>query len=97
MKKLRSWDPIKVIAGKYKGKISSIEEVSEDKVWVKWLNEVKKAVKWKGFIKKHLPINISNVMYYDEVTKKPSKIKVAVEKKTGKKIRKIAKTDKEIK
>ena len=85
-----------VIAGKYKGKISSIEKLDEDKVWVKEINEVKKAVKGKWFIKKHLPINISNVMYYDEATKKPSKVKVAVNKE-GKKIRKIAKTDKEIK
>jgi hypothetical protein len=35
-------------------------------------------------------------MYYDDVSKKPSKVKVAVTKE-GKRIRKIAKTDKEIK
>jgi len=35
MKKLRSGDPIMVIAGKYKGKISSIEKIDENKVWVK--------------------------------------------------------------
>jgi len=96
MKKLRSGDPIMVIAGKYKGKISSIEKIDENKVWVKWLNEVKRAMKWKGFVKKHLPINISNVMYYDEVSKKPSKLKI-ISNKEGKKVRKIAKTDKEIK
>jgi large subunit ribosomal protein L24 len=96
MKKLRSGDPIMVIAGKYKGKISSIEKVIEDKVWVKEVNEVKRAMKGKGFVKKHLPINVSNVMFYDESSKKPSKIKIAVTKE-GKKVRKIAKTDKEIK
>lgn len=85
-----------VIAGKYKGKIASIEKMLEDKVWVKWINEVKRAMKWKGFIKKHLPINISNVMYYDEASKKTSKVKIAVNK-DGKKIRKVSKTDKEIK
>ena len=85
-----------VIAGKYKGKISSIEKTEEDKVWVKEVNEVKRAMKGKGFIKKHLPIHISNVMYYDEATKKPSKVKIAITKE-GKKTRKIAKTDKEIK
>jgi ribosomal protein L24 len=35
MKKLKSGDPIMVIAGKYKGKISSIEKIDENKVWVK--------------------------------------------------------------
>ncbi|AHB40856.1 TPA: 50S ribosomal protein L24 [Patescibacteria group bacterium] len=96
MKKLRSGDPIIVIAGKYKGKVSSIEKIDEDKVWVKEINEVKRAMKGKGFIKKHLPIHISNVMYYDEATKKPSKVQISTTKE-GKKIRKIAKTNKEIK
>lgn len=96
MKKLRSGDPIMVIAGKYKGKISSIEKTEGDKVWVKEINEVKRAMKGKGFVKKHLPINISNVMYYDEASKKPSKVKITTTKE-GKKVRKIAKTDKEIK
>lgn len=85
-----------VIAGKYKGKISSIEKIEENKVWVKEINEVKRAMKWKGFVKKHLPIHISNVMYYDESTKKPSKVKITITKE-GKKTRKISKTDKEIK
>ena len=47
MKKLRSGDPVQVITGKYKGKISSIEKTEEEKVWVKGVNEVKKAVKGK--------------------------------------------------
>lgn len=96
MKKLRTGDPIVVITGKYKGKDSSIAKIDEDKVWIKWINEVKKAVKGKGFIKKHLPLHISNVMFYDEATKKPSKVKIVINKE-GKKIRKIKKTDKEIK
>ncbi|MEI6425821.1 MAG: 50S ribosomal protein L24 [Candidatus Absconditabacteria bacterium] len=96
MKKLRSGDPVQVITGKYKGKISSIEKTEEEKVWVKGVNEVKKAVKGKGFVKKHLPINISNVMYYDESTKAPSKLAIKITKE-GKKVRVIKKTDKEIK
>ena len=96
MKKLRSGDPIQVIAGKYKGKVSSIEKIEEDKVWVKEVNEVKKAVKGKGFIKKHLPIHASNVMFYDQASKAPSKVGVKTTK-DGKKIRVIKKTDKEIK
>lgn len=96
MKKLRSGDPVIVTTGKYKWKISSIEKVDWDKVWVKEVNEVKKAMKGKGFIKKQLPIHISNIMYYDESAKKPSKVKVEITKE-GKKIRKTVKTNKEIK
>jgi len=96
MKKLQVNDPVIVIAWKYKGKNSSITQINEDKVWLKDINEVKKAVKWKWFIKKHLPINISNIMYYDETTKKPSKIKIDVNKE-WKKVRTLKKTNKEIK
>lgn len=92
MKKLRSWDPVIVISGKYKGKVSKIESLDGDKVLVKWINEMKKAVKWKGFIKKHLPIHISNIMYYEEFKKQASKIKIEVDAK-GKKVRKLKKLD----
>jgi|GEM_PF-1304410 len=46
MKKLRTLDPVIVIAGKHKGKISTIESFAEgDKVYVKGVNEVKRAKK----------------------------------------------------
>ena len=96
MKKLVSWDPVIVIAGKYKWKVSSIDKIDWDRVFVKWINEVKRAMKWKGFVKKHLSINISNVMYYDEGAKKASRVRI-VTNKDGKKIRKVVKTEKEIK
>ncbi len=96
MKKLRTGDPVIVITGKYKGKVSSITKVGEDRVWVKWVNEVKKAVKWKGFVKKHLSIHISNVAYYDETAKKPSRVAISITK-DWKKTRKLVKTNKEIK
>ncbi len=96
MKKLKAGDPIMVIAGKYKGKNSTIDKIEEDKVWLKNINEVKKAVKGKWFIKKHLPINISNVMFYDEASKKPSKVKISTTKE-GKKVRVLKTTNKEIK
>lgn len=85
MKKLRTQDPIMVIAGKHKWKTSIIEKIDWDMVFLKWVNEMKKAVKWKGFIKKILPIHISNVMYYSEAEKKPSKIKISVDDKWNKK------------
>jgi len=87
MKKLRTWDPVIVISGKHKGKNSIIQKfVDANYVIVKGVNEVKKAVKWKGFIKKTLPIHISNIMYYIEDKKQATKIKVVADKK-WKKIR----------
>jgi len=91
MKKLRVGDPVQVIAGKHKGKISVITSLSDDLVVVKWVNEVKKAMKGKGFIKKTLPIHISNVMYYLESEKKPTKVKITEDAK-GKKVRQSKKT-----
>jgi len=35
MKKLRKADPVMVIAGKFKGKVSTIEKLAGDKVFVK--------------------------------------------------------------
>jgi ribosomal protein L24 len=80
-----------VIAGKHKGKVSTITSLTDELVVVKWVNEVKKAVKGKGFIKKTLPISISNIMYYLESEKKPTKIKI-VEDAKGKKVRQSKRT-----
>ncbi|MCX6825461.1 MAG: 50S ribosomal protein L24 [candidate division SR1 bacterium] len=91
MKKLRSGDPVIMIAGKHKGKISTIQSfVGDDLIIVKGVNEVKKAVKGKGFIKKLHPVHISNVMYYVEDKKQASKIKIVADKK-GKKTREATK------
>ena len=87
MKKLRKGDPVIVIAGKLKWSVSSIESVDGDMVTVKDVNVVKKAVKWQGFVKKTLPLHISNVAYYLADEKKPTKIAVEV-KKDWKKVRK---------
>ena len=66
MRKLRAWDPVIVIAWKYKGKISTIQKfVGEDRAIVKGINEVKKAMKGKGFIKKILdysPVLSKNIL-----------------------------------
>jgi ribosomal protein L24 len=50
-------------------------------LYVKGVNEVKRAMKGKGFVKKHLPIHVSNVMYYLEAEKKPTRIKITTDKK----------------
>ncbi len=85
MRKLRAWDPVQVIAGKYKGKVSTIESfVGSDYAIVKGINEVKRATKGKWFVKKTLPIHISNVMYYSEEKKQATKIKLVIDKKWAK-------------
>lgn len=86
MKKLRTWDPVIVIAWKHKWKISSIVSIDGDSVIVKDINVAKKAVKWQGFVKKTLPMHISNIMYYLDKEKKATKIKINI-KKDGKKER----------
>ena len=96
MKKLRTWDPVIVISGKHKWKISTIEAIAGDSVIVKDVNVVKKAVKGQGFVKKTLPINISNIMYYMAKEKQATKIKIDINK-DGKKVRKSTKLDVEIK
>ena len=82
MKKLRAGDPVIMIAGKYKGTVSTIKEFVDDNlVIVKGVNEVKKAVKGKGFIKKTLPVHVSNMMYYVEDQKKATRISIVTDKK----------------
>ena len=93
MKKLRKGDPIIVISGKFKWSVSSIESVDGDMVTIKDVNVVKKAVKWQGFVKKTLPLHISNVAYYLADEKKATKIAVEVNK-DWKKVRKAKKTGK---
>ena len=82
-----------VIAGKFKGTIAPIVAIEhQDMVYVKGVNIVKKAVKEKGFVEKHKPIHRSNVMYYVESQKAPSRIKITTDDK-GKKQRVALKFD----
>ncbi|MDR0369505.1 MAG: 50S ribosomal protein L24 [Candidatus Peribacteria bacterium] len=95
MKKIRKGDPVIVIAGKHQGSVSSIERVSGDFVYLKDVNVVKKAKKGEGFVKKTLPLHISNVAYYLADQKAPTKIGVEITSK-GKKVRIAKKTGKTI-
>ena len=95
MKKLRKGDPVIVIAGKAKGSVSVIEALDGDMVTVKDVNVVKKAVKGQGFIKKTLPLHVSNVAYYLADKKKATKIGIELTK-DGKKVRKAKITGKVI-
>jgi len=85
MKKIKTWDPVIVIAGKHKGKVSTIEKVEWEKLFLKGVNEVKRATKGQWFQTKTLPIHISNCMYYTEKEKKWSRIGIQIDKKGKKK------------
>ncbi len=74
MRKIRKNDKVQVISGKFKGSIAKIVKVDGDNVYLEWINIVKRAVKWQWFVDRHLPIHISNVMYYCENCKKPVRV-----------------------
>ncbi len=93
MKKLRKGDPVIVIAWKSKGSVSVIEALDGDMVTVKDVNVVKKAVKGQGFVKKTLPLHVSNVAYYLADQKKATKIWLEITKE-GRKVRKAKVTGK---
>lgn len=93
-----------VISGKHKGKISEITAFSKAKrrkngtllkakgagVLLKDVNIAKRAVKWQWFKDVPQPVDISNVMFYDEEKKVASKI-IIVEI-DGKRKRQVKKT-----
>lgn len=86
MKKIKTGDNIIVISGKWKGAKSTVTAFAgEDRVIIKWVNTVKKAVKWQGFVEKDAPIHISNIALYDSKANAASRISITEEK--GKKVR----------
>lgn len=93
MKKLQKGDPVKVIAGKFKGKTSKIVSIDWDMVVVDGINVMKRAQKGKGFVDKIHPIHISNIAYFD--WKEISKVGISINEK-GKAVRMLKKTKKEI-
>jgi len=99
--KIKKGDKVQVMTGKDKGKKGTVVKVFSDKnkVVVEGVNIVKRHVKpgavskEGGIIKIERPISVSNVMYFDEKAKKPSRIGFKME--NGKKVR-ISKKSKEI-
>jgi large subunit ribosomal protein L24 len=97
--KLHKGDKVKVISGKYKGKIGAILKVlvTENRVLVDGINLVKRHVKpgtvskEGGIVTIEKPISVANVMFLDEKTNAPvrlgSKIiddkKYRINKKSG--------------
>lgn len=103
MTKIRKGDKVQVMRGKDAGKISEVLAVKEvvkangvvkTVVTVKDVNIVKKAQKPNpqlripgGINQFEKAIDVSNVMFYDEKAKKPSRVGFKVDEKTGKKVR----------
>ena len=88
--RIKKGDRVKVITGAYKGTIGEVTSVypKEDKVIVEGVNMVKKHQKPTqanpdgGIIEKEAKIHVSNVMLWDEKSKKASRIKNGSKKKT---------------
>jgi len=111
MIKLKKDDPVIVLTGKDKGKVSKIKQIirkdGKVKVVVEGVNVVKKhlrpiqGVREGGIVEIEKPIDISNVAYYDEKSKRPVKVgikyvvegnkisKVRINKKSGEIIDKV--------
>lgn len=101
--RLKTGDKIIVLSGKNKGKTGKVLKVhpKENKVTVEGINIVKKHIKptreSAGSIQEIIkPIDVSKVAYYDQESKKASKIGFKVDK-DGNKIRISKKSGKEIK
>ena len=102
--RIKKGDRVKVITGAYKctiGEVSSVYPI-EDKVIVEGVNMVKKHQKPTqanpdgGIIEKEAKIHVSNVMLWDEKSKKASRIKMEV-KEDGTKVRVYKTSGKEVK
>jgi len=80
--KIKKGDKIKVISGKDRGKVAPVLMVlnKKGKIVVQGVNIAKKHVKpgaiskEGGIISIERPINVSNVMFYDEKTNKTTRI-----------------------
>jgi large subunit ribosomal protein L24 len=101
--RLKKGDTVIVRTGKYKGETGKIEAVhpKENKVTVKGINIVKKAMKptkthpQGGIVDITKPIWVSKLAVVDPASKKPSKIGYKIDK-SGKKVRVYKKSGKEI-
>ena len=102
--KVKVGDNVKVIAGKDKGKTGRVIKTlkKDNKVVVEGINMIKKHVKPnqmnpEGSIQEiFAPIDASNVMFYDEKSKKGTRLGYK-EDKDGKKVRFMKSSKKEVK
>jgi len=100
--KLKKGDEVIVLAGKDKGKTGKISLVKTqaNKAVVTGINKVKKHQKPDsnqagGIIEKEMPINISNLAYFDSASKKGVKLGYKFNKKREK-VRIIRNSGKEV-
>ncbi len=99
--KIKTGDKVVVIAGASKGKEGKITKVLNDKVLVEGVNVHKKHLKPKNnngtgeIVEVERPIHRSNVMLVDPKTKKPTRIKIELDK-NGKKVRISKKSNEKI-
>ncbi|MCS6984201.1 MAG: 50S ribosomal protein L24 [Leptospiraceae bacterium] len=101
--RLKRGDVVVVIAGKAKGQKGEILAIDREKgrVWVKGVNLRKRYERPTqenpkgGVVEREASIHISNVMIYDPKAKKPSRIRMGVNKQ-GKKVRILVKSGTEL-
>ena len=94
MNKIRKGDSVIIQTGKDKGKQGIVSQIIDSsKVVVEGLNMVKKHTKPNpakgdqgGVVSKEMPLNISNIVIFNSVTKKADKVAIK-SLKDGKKIR----------
>jgi large subunit ribosomal protein L24 len=88
MRRLKVGDLVQVISGKDKGKQGKVTKllVEDDKVLVEGINVVTRHVKPNarnqqgGKITKEAPLHASKVMPVDPETKKPTRVRIRIEK-----------------
>lgn len=93
MQKIKVKDEVVVLAGKDKGKTGSVEKIfaSKDKILVKGVNLVKKAVRPSqenpagGFVEVERPVHASNLALISPKTNKATRVRIEV--RDGKKVR----------
>jgi large subunit ribosomal protein L24 len=83
MKKIRKGDEVVVISGRSKGRRGTVVKVLEGEVLVEGINMVKRHTKPNpqrnvqgGILEKEAPIDLSNVMLWNPLTKKGDRIGV---------------------
>ena len=101
--KLKKGDEVIVLVGKDKGKTGKITLIqpSSNKAVVSGINKVKKHQKPDnnqagGIVEKEMPIQVSNLSFYDSSSKKAVKLGYKINNK-NEKIRVIRSTGKEVK
>tara|TARA_Y100000389_G_scaffold187549_1_gene209061 strand:+ start:501 stop:815 length:315 start_codon:yes stop_codon:yes gene_type:complete len=101
MNKIKKGDSVIVIAGKDKGKKGEVVRLLDNKCIVSAINMAKKHTKPNpnagiegGIIEKEMPIEISNLMIFNPVSKKQDKVGFKT-LESGKKVR-IYKSNKEV-